>query len=357
MKKRLLAALLACSIPLCGCASMLERDYVSVTTHSSTKADVGSPSVLRVESYQELVNSLIYFISTYSPSGTVRLYMDSAMVEEHLHNARLEILQEYPLAVYAVDNISFKTNPLVTYTETEVTFSYRRTQQQVTSIVSANGVTAARSALSAALAEFADSCVLDTNYFDQKEEYILDLIQQAYYDAPATALEYPSAEINIYPNTGRQRIVEVLFHYESDPARLMERAVLLQQACSRLAMELTASDLPSDTALNTALSILDSGGYSPTAGSSAYDALLGSGANAEGLSLAMAAVCGELDIGCKVARGLLDGEPHFWNVVETEDGWRHMDLSHLDPQSPFHTDEQWLDGGYLWRETALPACE
>jgi len=351
MKKRLTALLLSACITLTGCASILERDYVSVTPHSSTKTDVGSSSVLRVESYQELVNSLIYFISTASDSGVIRLYMDSGVVEEHLHNARQEILQEYPLAVYAVENISFETDPLVTYVEARVDFTYRRTQQQVAAIQSVTGVTAVRSAITNALTAFSDECVLNISYFDQDAAFVRSLVRQAYYTAPASALEYPEVEVNIYPDSGRQRIVEVLFHYETDLAQLTQQALLLEQSLQHLADSLSDTD-----PISVARAILAEGGHSHDGGSSPYNALLNAGADHEGLSLAMAALCDKLDIPCKVAEGLLGGETHFWNVVHTDDGWRHIDLSQLSVLQGVYTDDQWRDNNYLWVESELPVC-
>ena len=60
MKKALLAALLAALMLVCtGCASFLERDYSVVQPHSSTYYESEDRSVLRAESYQDLVNDLI----------------------------------------------------------------------------------------------------------------------------------------------------------------------------------------------------------------------------------------------------------------------------------------------------------
>jgi len=356
MKKRLLALILAACIALTGCASMLERDYVSVSPHSSTKTDAGSSSVLRVENYQELVNSLIYFISTGSNSGMIRLYMDSGTVEEHLHSARQEILKEYPPAVYAVEDISYESDPLVTYVETTVNFTYRRTQQQMAAIQSVSGVSAVRTAVTEALTHFSSECVLNIRYFDQDSEFIRSLIRQAYYAAPATAMEYPAIEINIYPDSGRQRIVEILFQYETALSQLSQRTLLLEQACQHLVQALPLDEVPSDKILAAARAILDAGGHDPSGGSSAYHALISGGADHEGLALAMAALCAQLGISCRVADGLLDGEPHFWNVVHTEAGWRHIDLSRLDALQGLYTDDQWLGSDYLWLESSLPTC-
>ena len=356
MKKRLLAGLLSGCIVLSGCASMLERDYVSVSAHSSTKTDVGTSSILRVENYPELVNSLIYFITNAEDQGVIRLYMDAASAEEMLYSARQEIMTEYPPAVYAVESISFHTDALVTYAETDVSFTYRRSPQQVASIVTANGLSAVRNVLSSAMKGFAGECVLNINYFDQDEAFIRSLIRQAYYSAPAAALEYPEVEVNIYPDSGRQRIVEVLFRYNSDISLLSQQAILLEQACERTAQSITRSSSSAETALAAAQAILAEGGHDNDGGSSAYYALLGGGANSEGLSLAMAAVCAKLSIPCKVAEGYLGDMPHFWNVVYTENGWRHIDLSQLSQGQNFRTDEQWRAGTYQWIESTLPAC-
>ena len=70
----------------------------------------------------------------------------------------------------------------------------------------------------------------------------------------------------------------------------------------------------------------------------------------------MAAVCEQLDLPCKIARGLHDGQPHFWNVVTTENGWRHIDLSQLGNLRNYGTDDQWRGNSYRWIESTLPVC-
>ena len=354
MKKRLLCALLCACLTLSGCASLLSRDYVSVTQHKSTTTDAGSSSVLRVETYQELVNSLSYLVSSGANEGVIRLYMQTPQAEDDLSAARLEVMQEFPLAAYAVENITYEAEPLLTYTEARVGISYQRTQQQIASIVPVTGISAVRAALTGAMSQFSPECVLRITFFDQNEDYVQDLIQQLYYANPDSALEFPEVDVRIYPNSGKQRIVEVDFRYETDSTLLMERTLLLAQACQHITDDLTDDNSISPS--SAAKAVLDAGGYLPEGGSTGYAALLEGGANAEGLALAYASVCGQLGISCKVARGLRDGQAHFWNVVSTESGWRHIDLSLQAPVALFATDAQWESDGYLWLENSLPAC-
>ena len=78
MKKALLAALLAALMLVCtGCASFLERDYSVVQPHSSTYYESEDRSVLRAESYQDLVNDLMLLLTGGAREGTIWLYNTS----------------------------------------------------------------------------------------------------------------------------------------------------------------------------------------------------------------------------------------------------------------------------------------
>ena len=72
MKGRILAGALSVSLLLTGCASMLTREYGSVEPHSATLVSEGDANTLRAESYQDVVNGLIYFINRGAESGSIR---------------------------------------------------------------------------------------------------------------------------------------------------------------------------------------------------------------------------------------------------------------------------------------------
>lgn len=348
--KKLLLSLLAAAVLLTGCSSLLKRDYTSVTPHNAAPATEGDPSTLRADSYQELVNALIYFISGGMEEGTVRLYTDTENVEPFLSDACLEVVQEDPLGAYCVEFIKYTVDPVVTYFQADIQITYRRTREQVASIVQATGVTAIRSELKSALVSFAPERTLRISYFEENEDFIRDLVRQAYYDAPACALGMPQVELSIYPNSGRQRIVEILLDYPQDPQKLKERQASLALALEELARDLTGrSDLPQAAAA----ALLPR--YDPLGEGFADSLLLDGHANSEGLALTYAALCQQLELPCQAAQGFLGEEVHFWNVVQSEEGWRHIDLS-AGEDFPLYTDQQLQELGYVWEDTALPAC-
>ena len=153
MKWRLCAAVAALALLLSGCSSLLARSYTSVTPHSATPPAEGDSSILRVENYQELVNALIYLISLGEEEGTVRMYNYDQDVEQSLSNACLEVVQEDPLGAYSVDFIRYDVTPIVSYYEAAVEITYRRTREQIRSLVNVTGTSAIRDEVRAALDE------------------------------------------------------------------------------------------------------------------------------------------------------------------------------------------------------------
>lgn len=354
MKRRLLCAALSLSLLLTGCASLLERDYVSITPHSANLTAEGDPSVLRAESYQELVNALIFFINLGTETGSIRLYLDAEDVEADVEAACLEVIQEDPLGAYAVEHIKYTIDPVVTYYEADVQITYRRTREQVSSIVSATGTTAIRSELENTLERFDPEQVLRISYFDGDEDYIRALFQEAYYATPASALDLPEITVTLYPETGRQRIVEILLTYHLEPHELERRRDQLLAACAELTFPLSA--LAGDQRLlSAAQAVLSRCTYDPAGGSTAYHALVEGNADSLGLALAVVLLCQQLGTEAQVVAGSLDGQPHFWTVVPTEGGWRHLDLCHpVEDKAYLRSDLDMEDAGYVWDRNAVP---
>lgn len=357
-KRPILALTLAGSLLLSGCSSLLLRDYSSVTVHSAAPTVESDQLTIRVESYQDLVNTLLYFITQGQEEGVIRLYNYPYDVNRDLEAACTEVVQEDPLGAYAVDRIQYDVVPIVSCYEASFRLTYRRTHEQVACVVAATGASSIRSELKKALSQFQEESVLRISYFDEDETYIQSLLRQAYFSSPGTALEFPRFQINFYPDSGRQRIVEILFDYELDQAELNRR----KTALSRLAREISGDlwDAEGDSGLlKLRQAILSTASYDPQGGSTAYHALSEHQADSLGLAFAMCLLCQELEYPCQVVEGTLDGSTHYWNVLLTEGGYRHVDLSRPledDADSPFLSDRQVVQEGYQWSDSSVPQC-
>lgn len=354
MRKIICAVMAALMLLSTGCSSMLNRDYSSVTVHSATPTAEGDANTMRVQNYQELVNALIYLINQGEESGSIRYSGEEADFKKLMDEACLEVKQEDPLGAYAVDYIKYSVISIVGSYEADVQITYRRTREQVASIVDATGAAAIRSELSRALSSFDTEVVLRISYFEEDEAYIQQLVRQAYLSNPATALDFPDAQVAMYPESGQQRIVEVTLTYHQSLQTLESWRNSLSREAERICQPLT--ELTIKEKLDGITGTLQSmGAYSAQGGSTAYDALLGGGGDSQGVALAFSLLCRQVGITCSVVDGQKNGQSHFWNVVQTASGYRHVDLSRAGSVT-YNVDQTMTQQGYVWDTQQVPAC-
>lgn len=354
MRKMMCAVMAALMLLSTGCSSMLNRDYSSVTVHSATPTAEGDANTMRVQNYQELVNALIYLINQGEESGSIRYSGEEADFKKLMDEACLEVKQEDPLGAYAVDYIKYSVISIVGSYEADVQITYRRTREQVASIVDATGAAAIRSELSRALSSFDTEVVLRISYFEEDEAYIQQLVRQAYLSNPATALDFPDAQVAMYPESGQQRIVEVTLTYHQSLQTLESWRNSLSREAERICQPLT--ELTIKEKLDGITGTLQSmGAYSAQGGSTAYDALLGGGGDSQGVALAFRLLCRQVGITCSVVDGQKNGQSHFWNVVQTASGYRHVDLSRTGSVT-YNVDQTMTQQGYVWDTQQVPAC-
>ena len=357
--RRWLCGLLAAvtAVSCCGCSGILNRDYSSVAPHSATPVADGESDTIRVESYQELVNALVYFVGRGTESGAIRFdgsQTGETEIRQMLDEACLEVVQEDPLGAYAVEYIKYRVTPIVGSYEADVQITYRRTREQVASIVDATGTAAIRSELSDALSQFSTEVVLRISYFEEDSQYILGLMREAYLSNPASALDYPEAQITMYPETGQRRIVEVVLTYHQTRQELETRRNSLLREVDRLLIQGAGGERP--TAEQLIRRVEQACAYQEAGGSTAYDALLEGEADSQGLALALLLLCqrAQPSAPCVVVDGQQNGTPHLWNVVQTQEGYRHVDLT--QGGAVFRTDQEMLDAGYTWDRERVPEC-
>ena len=357
MRRWLCGVLAALMLPLSGCAGMLNRDYASVTPHSATPLSDGESDSIRVASYQELVNALIYLIGRGTETGELRFdggEQGETEIQQMLEEACLEVVQEDPLGAYAVEYIKYSVTPVVGSYEASVQITYRRTREQVASIVDATGTSAIRSELSEALSQFSTEVVLRISYFEEDSSYIQQLMREAYLSNPASALDFPEAQITMYPETGQRRIVEVVLTYHQSRQMLESWRNSLLREADRLLLQ--AEGLTGDQKIAQLLHLVrQSCTYQEGGGSTAYSALLEGRADSQGMALAFALLCQRGEIPCVVVDGQLGGVSHLWNVVQTAEGYRHIDLTQPD-LAVYRTDGEMTASGYTWDGERVPVC-
>lgn len=356
IKGRFAALTLALLTVLSGCSAMLEREYQSVEPHIRLSVAEDDSNAVWAESYSELQSAILAQVKAHQEVGVIRLKNWKGDVEEQLTRACDEISHSDPLGVYAVDRIQHSFTRMVSYYEATITIDYRRSAEQIAAVTTVTGSGAIRAELLDALDGFITETAFQINYFDETQDadYIRNLIREAYYDLPAAALGMPEAQVNLYPDGGSRRVVEVLLTYPEDTKTLQGKRVQLEDAATDL-VEPYRTGLADRVLASVLFSTLrERSDADGAAGSTAYHALVEGAADSEGMALAYKELCDLTELPCQVVEGDLDGVPHFWTIVTLEEGSFHVDPSRED--GILLTDAQMAQAGYTWPEGEYPVC-
>ena len=203
----LLLVLLMC-LGMTGC-SMLERSYTSVQPHSSSYYESEDKSVLRAETYQDLVNDLLVLVGEHREEGTIWLYADEALgdVQQAVDAACQEVQSETPMGSYAVEYMTYTISDTSrNYIDLKLTISYRRSAEQMDRLVNVTGVVALRDLLSAAAESGAGEMAVQLANFYSDAAAIYAIV-----DEVAAAQEGGASwQVAFYPDETRAGIVEIV---------------------------------------------------------------------------------------------------------------------------------------------------
>ena len=205
------AALLLAALLLTGCAPLLEREYSTTEPHSSKFWESEAAGTLRAENYQDIVNDLLLLIAQHTEAATIRLYdfEDDVSVADTLERAAVEIQEQTPLGAYAVSYITTSSQSQRGYYEIAVKISYRRSAEQIQSVVNATRPEAVSSLLEAALNDGRTELAVRIGYWGQDGQSGIESAVAQVREERGLTEETPWL-VNYYPAEGPVGLVEFL---------------------------------------------------------------------------------------------------------------------------------------------------
>lgn len=360
---------------LCGCALILERDFIFEEEHiSADDEDEETTGVLELTSYDELWEALLTLIENHSFVQTVRLTDYTGDVERDVQQIVRDAMAT-PLGSFAVTNIAYQSSRILSYYEIRFDISYRRTAQEIDEIEQIEDVSELELYISEKMSQFSTSIIFKLDDYTQSKYDFEDLYMSLYYDNPQIAYGFESIEAHFYPESGVERIVELTVGYSQQPATLSAKSATATDEAqiildSYIGSQLTANRLKyfHDTICasvefdtETAQTLQESDKTLPkTDPFTVYGALIKKEAVGEGFALAFKQLCDMSGIDCMVVSGKLDGAPHMWNLVLNRGEWSHVDCSAdtvgggtVVYDAFGRTDEE-MAAHYTWDRNAYP---
>lgn len=363
MKKTIAFLLAVCALlTLSGCGSLFEDEYYYEAPYSG---DIGprSDRATEVRNYSMLKTALTNMIVNHTETGELRFTNYNGSPSEDLAAACFEIKSQHPLGAYAVETLSYDTSYVVSYYMANIYIGYKRTAEELKSIVYSSDKTDFNRNLESAADRLAPSLVIRCYDAEVNEDYVLEHLKEYYYYDPVTTVVEPEAEVTGYPAEGENRIFDIRLRYEIPAQRIIPMSLALQTKLEEAVRSMEETEQPAQ-ALECAayLSDLCAGGSAEALyAGTAYGAMVNGNADSKGFALAYRALCKQRDLDCTVVEGsfgTMRSEPHFWNIIALDGAYYHVDVSAFlgDPAAAFLRSDDELWGAYIWDTAAYPAC-
>ncbi len=321
--KRLFALMLALSL-LSGCAFLGSRSYTAVTPHDEGYEIAIDSDALTVSNYLSLKNAILRLVERGETEGVIRAEAYSSDLAEDLNSAVYEVSRGDPLGAFAVDYMSYDYSKIVGYYEIQIHTTYRRSLEEIQSVISVAGADGVRQRLKSAMENYEPELRLRIG--DYREIDIETMVEEIFYQNPQFALELPTLDLTAYPDSGSSRVLEIQFHYRRSQNALLAERTEMETTVAELA-DLYGSDNNQMICAERLLKRLiretqlvsDTDGLS----NSVYGVLCQNRANAYGCCQAYLQLLREREVDCTLATGSYGGKPHTWCLL-TIDGQEYF---------------------------------
>jgi len=299
-------------------------------------------------------------------TGELTFFNYDGDAREDLYKACEDIKSNTALGAYSVDYMQPLPRQIVSYYRADLNITYKRTAQEVDSIVALSvGLRELPLALTGMLENLETYTAFSVISSSANAEEITSMFRAAYLDSLLECPVMPDISVSIYPDSGIERIVEVsleygytegeLFAMRSDlKAALRGFADLLDREREALSVIAIAERLAELCAPD------ETGGSDALPQNTAVGALIRGAADSEGYALACLAVLRNLGFECELVSGALDREVHYWNIVRIDGEYYHFDVSRLAADGVWNTclrrDED-MAARYFWDVEGYPVCD
>lgn len=366
MAKRILLILtvLALIASASGCTSIFASDYYYVSEYSEGTESSGGLAGTEIKNYAQLRSAISEMVNRALPGGELSFSGYTGPVRDDMAAVCYEIETQTPMGAYAVEDLSYEFSRIVSYYTAQISISYKRSLEEIESVVLLNGVSSLRSYLTDAVVGHSEKLVLRIFSSTVNEDYIKAIVSGAYLEDPLVSAREPVVSVTGYPGEGVNRIYEIGLDYGMDTRALAELRERLERRIDELCRDVTAQEswrraLELAQALCALFRAAESGDGSADTVSGA---LLDGRASSMGAALAYKALCDGLGIECIVVRGrlgTLGTQDHYWNIIGIDGDYYHVDVSRLEtagPELAFLLDDASAWGTYMWDSGDYPVC-
>ena len=356
MKKGILACVLALCLLLSGCSTFLDGSYIYVQDHESQSSS-SAGQTQSAQSYRQLYDALEAMAESGVENGVVfvRDYRQDTVMED-ARRAMAAIIRDNPIAAYAVGSMTFDLGTSGGEPALAVSISYIHDRSAIRQIKKADNLDVATTMIRSALNACEVGIVMLISDFAPTD--FVQIVEDHALAYPEYIIEQPQVTVNIYPDSGSSRVVELKFSYQTSRETLKEMQQEVRSMFTSAKLYLGGATNPQEKYALLYSFLMERYDYTiKTSNTPSYSLLLHGVGDARAFAVVYSAMCRRSGLSCNVVSGTRGGEPWYWNIIEQEGVFYHVDLLRCsaDGEFMFKTDAEM--SGYVWDYSAYPAAQ
>ena len=353
--KRLVAILMAGCMLLSGCSTMFDGSYVNITPYEG-QVEQPDESAVSVSDYAQLYAALRNMTQNGKESGVVYVseYAQEAL-QSDVDTAVRKLMAQDPITAYAVEKIDVQIGTNAGQSAIAVSISYLHNKSQIRKIKTVKTMDEARKVVRSELENFSSGVAIYISEYEASD--IQQWVEDHAANYPELVMEVPEVTVNLYPDNGDTRVVELKFNYRSsrDALRVMQSEVTPIFAAAQAHVSADVDQRLKFAKLYDFLMGCVGDYKLETSITPSYSLLIHDVGDAKAFASVYAAMCRLAGLECATVSGTRQGSAWYWNIVSVDGAYYHVDILRCSENGGFRmmTDSEMT--GYVWDYSAMPA--
>ena len=354
MKRRIVCLCLAVSMLLTGC-SWFSGSYISINPHHEQNSGTHSDS-LSASDYSQLRGLLAELTEAGTENAVINVSeYNQDELEEGMVNAIHYITTILPIGAYAIDKVTYEIGTSSGQPAVAVVISYLHGRSEILRIKQTQNMDEAMTVIAATLDGHDAGVILRIERYQETD--FAQLVSDYAADNPDAVMETPQVTALIYPESGTDRVVELMFTYQTSRQTLRSMQSNVQPVFQSAELYVRGEASESEKYSQLYSFLMTRYDYHiNTSITPAYSLLRHGVGDSKAFATVYAAMCRRAGLNCQVVSGTKDGEARFWNIVCIDQVYYHVDLlASSDAGSMIKCSDEEMSG-YVWDYSAHPAC-
>ena len=307
-----------------------------------------------VASYQQLKTAIEEAVESGQQKTTISVENYApTLLNNDLQNVVQTLCNDHPIGAYGVESIDCEVGTVSGVQAVAISITYNRNPDEIANIKNVQDSQQIMELIVQALNQCDSGVVMRIGNYEETDfsQIVEDYAEQN----PDQIMELPQVTASLYPERGKDRVVDIRFVYQTNREALRQMQVYVQPVF-RSAELYVSSEEESDAVKYARLYtfLMERNDYKvETSITPTYSLLRHGVGDSRAFAYVYAAMCRKAGLTCYVVSGTRNGEARFWNIIRDGDICYHVDLLN---QAGFgrYTDQQMV--GYVWDYSAYPAC-